>query len=46
LVLGTGIALVNLVSVQFIRIPETKAGLFAAWPPESVSSNLSAAHIK
>ena len=44
--LGAGIALINLVSAQFIRIPETNTGLLAVEPPENFCSTLSAANLK
>jgi len=41
-VLGAGIALVNLVSVQFMRIPETNADQLAAKPPNRIVSSAGA----
>jgi predicted MFS family arabinose efflux permease len=41
-VLGAGIALVNLVSVQFIRIPESTANQRAAQPPDPIASSAGA----
>jgi hypothetical protein len=41
-VLGAGIALVNLVSVQVIRIPETSTDQHAAAPSDRIASSAGA----
>jgi predicted MFS family arabinose efflux permease len=41
-VLGAGIALVNLVSVQFMRLPGANTGQRAVEPPERIASSAGA----